>query len=468
MIFQTMKKEKTKMHISITNAFLVLVMGCVCSCSGDSTFLKTGEEERNENEVQLSISLNQSENGEMKSIGDIDNNSNTEKQIYCLDVFIFKSKDEYEEGKVDGRKSITRTIINGNEYKVIDEVKGITLTAGKRDIYVVANAPANHFNGVNNINDFLAKVESLQNQGLIAHPGPVTATPGNQPIGGIDPSDLKTSLTMCHYVKDILFDNTQQQHYLGYTTNNGRPEGVAANYGKPLNGTNPFLLERLVARVAIQKIEFDFPAQGLLFESGYNKVTKFTHHIDSVFLVNVKTISWFPADFSTTLTGNFGHGCDTGYKFLKNSISNLNPNSQLKTYLTEPIFTQDYDITATDINDTPLWFYTFENSESTLYPTYFVIGVRYNFESSKNPGVIKTVKCYYPVIINPPASGKPANHDYIRRNYQYGIRVTIKGLSSVYGNNPSLLKSMQSDDSSIEVKETVGKNLFPWTGNVYK
>jgi hypothetical protein len=96
-----------------------------------------------------------------------------------------------------------------------------------------------------------------------------------------------------------------------------------------------------------------------------------------------------------------------------------------------------------------------------------VIGVRYNFESTKDAGVIKTVKCYYPVIVNAPAPGK-TTHDYIKRNYQYGIKATIKGLGTVYGNNASLLKSAQSPNMAIEIDETIGKNLFPWEGNTYK
>lgn len=463
-----MKKKKIKIQMNIAKILLGLAMGFVYSCSGDNLLPGTGTGGINESKIELSISLNQPELGKEKSSGNIDNNSNTEKQIYSLDVLIFKSQGEYEAGKRDGQKSIARTIINGNEYKTIDEVAGIALTAGKRDIYVVANAPTGHFSGVNNINDFLAKYETLQTQGLFDHPGPVTPSPGEPPIGGINPSDLKTSLTMCNFMKNVSFDNTQQQHYLGYTTNGGRPTSVPGNYGKPLNGINPFEVKRLVARVAIQRIEFALPNDGLLFESGSTKVTNFTYHIDSVFMMNVKTASWFPAGITNALTGNYGHGCATGYTFLKNGkINDLNPSSQLKTFLTEPIFTQDYDITNIAPTDTPLWYYVFENGESNLYPTYFVIGVRYNFESTKNPGVIKTVKCYYPVIVNAPGSGA-IDHDYIKRNYQYGIRVKIKGLGTVYGNNPSELKSAQTLDLPIEVSETVGKNLFPWTGNIYK
>lgn len=462
-----MKKMNIKEYINMT-IILLWIMGFVCSCSGDSVFIDEGGNTDGEKTIFLSMLLNPNEDTKEKSVGNIDD-SDFESQIYRLDVLIFKSAGEYEAGKVDGHDSVPRKIINGNEYQAIDEIKGISLTAGKRDIYVIANAPEGYFASVKNITQFLQKYEKLNTQGLFPHPGTVTPNPGdNPPIGGINPSDMKTNLTMCHYEKNVSFKNTEEQHYLGYTSNNGRPGDVASDYGHALFGADPFVLERLVARVAIQKIEFDL-ATDIEFEKDY-PTSNYTYHIDSVFMMNVKTASWFPAESGNVLSGKFGHGCNIGYQFLKSSmlLNNLNPASELTNYLTEPIFTQKYDITSdVTANDTPLWYYVFENDESTLYPTYFVIGVRYNFESTKDAGVIKTVKCYYPVIVNAPAPGK-TTHDYIKRNYQYGIKATIKGLGTVYGNNASLLKSAQSPNMAIEIDETIGKNLFPWEGNTYK
>lgn len=464
---QAMKKMNIKEHINMTIIFL-WIMGFVCSCSGDSVFIDEGGNTDGDKKIFLSMLLNPNEDTKEKSVGNIDD-SDFESQIYRLDVLIFKSTGEYEAGKVDGHDSVPRKIINGNEYQTIDEIKGISLTAGKRDIYVIANAPDGYFASVKNITQFLQKYENLNTQGLFPHPGTVIPNPGdNPPIGGINPSDLKTNLTMCHCEKNVNFKNTEEQHYLGYTSNNGRPGDVASDYGHALFGINPFVLERLVARVAIQKIEFDL-APAIEFEKDY-PTNNYTYHIDSVFMMNVKTASWFSSESANVLSGKFGHGCNTGYQFLCDPtlLNNLNPASELTSYLTEPIFTQKYDITSdVTANDTPLWYYVFENDESTLYPTYFVIGVRYNFESTKDAGGIKTVKCYYPVIVNAPAPGK-TTHDYIKRNYQYGIKATIRGLGTVYGNNATLLKSAQSPNMAIEIDETIGRNLFPWEGNTYK
>lgn len=455
-------KKYMKLLISILAGTLMY------SCSGEDIIPDSNGETDPKEQVSLSLLLNASQQGREKSSGNQDKDA--ESKIYSLEVLIFKSEGELEAGKKDGYGFVTRTTrdVTGQpydkEYVEVDTIKQIKLTAGKRDIYVIANAPDKYFSSVENYQQFLTKYENLSTQGRCEHPGTVTPDPNEElPIGGINPSDLKTNLTMCNYMKNVVFNNAYGQHYLGFTTNGGRPEGI--NEGWPLNGINPFEVERLAARVAIQKIEFDLPVEGLVFESGYNKVTDFTYQIDSVFMMNVKTTSKFVADSQLGFTEKFGHGCQVGYSFLNSPtrINNLHQQSQYTDYLVEAITTPNYDIST---NATPLWFYTFENGDSN-YPTYFVIGVRYNFRSEKDNN-IKTVKSYYPVVVNPPKSGKPANHDYIKRNYQYQITAKIKGLGNWYGNNPVLLKGSQIPDQDIEITETVGQNLFPWTGDTYR
>jgi hypothetical protein len=459
-----MEKMNIKKHINLLIYALVGIL--MFSCSGEESIPASGGTEQ---EVSLSVLLNTQQNGTEKSSGNQD--TDAESKIYSLEVLIFKSGGEPEEGKIDGYGYVARTTraVTGQtyeEYIEIDEIKEIVLTAGKRDIYVIANAPDRYFSSVENIQEFWNEYENLSTQGLCAHPGNVTSDPDEElPIGGLNPSGLKTNLTMCNYVENVLFSNQHKNHYLGYTTNDGRPENVAHDYGYALDGTNPFLLERLAARIAVQKIDFEFPAEGLLFESGFDEVTDYTYQIDSVFMLNVKTTSKFAVNCQPGFTEKFGHGCEVGYSFLNTPacLSNLYPQSQHTDYLVEAITTPNYDIT---VNATPLWFYTFENEDSN-YPTYIVIGVKYNFKSAKDNSN-KTVKSYYAVPVNPPGTGKQADHDYIKRNYQYRITAKIKGLGSLYGNNPVLLKSLQATDQDIEVTETVGRNLFPWTGNTYR
>jgi hypothetical protein len=455
-------------NIRKIRTLLLMSMLSICflsSCSKDDDVSGYKEEDKR---IQLAISLNAHEEGteipDNRSTGDPSHPD--ESKIYSLEVLIFKSDD----GTLDGYKSIPRTIVNvagqnyDKEYKEIDEIKGISLTAGKRDIYVVANAADNSFQNITNLTAFKASFESLSKQGLYAHPGVTTPNPNDDPIGGQKPSDLKTNLTMFSSMKNIQFSNQDTQHYLGYTSNNGRPTGVST--GKVINGTNPFIVERLVARVALLKAKFDLPTS-MVFETGF-PTSVYTYQLDSVFLVNTKLSSRYQNETTNSLAGSFGHGSKLGFNYLRLQMpTSITAANQYTNYLAEPVSTRDYDIT---VNDSPIWFYLFENSESSQYPTYMVIGARFNFRSTKD-GKLKTVKCYYPVIINRNGTTSGAGHNFIRRNYQYGLNVTIKGLGNIYSS--AGIEDLRSvnyplQDSSIEVKEVVAQNLFPWNGNVYK
>ncbi|HBX44269.1 MAG TPA: hypothetical protein DEG28_00030, partial [Porphyromonadaceae bacterium] len=67
-------------------------------------------------------------------------------------------------------------------------------------------------------------------------------------------------------------------------------------------------------------------------------------------------------------------------------------------------------------------------------------------------------------------------HDFIKRNNQYGLNVTIKGVGNLiagYSTKSASLRtadilSAQEDAGVLEIEETVGPNLFPWTGDIYK
>lgn len=478
-IEQIMRKRNIRKYL---NDVLVsmLVAVCICSCSSDNL---TGDiDDNKEKDLKyLSISLNTTEKEEgaennLRSSGTPDYSK--ENKIYSLEVLVFKS-----DGKLDGYKSVPRVVdgVTGNTKEVY-EVKGVGITAGTRDIYVIANAPDNYFSakaaapGGFTISEFKAITVNLSDQKIYAHSGAIV-NPEDIPIGGVTPSDLATDLIMCGY-KQVVCSNTHDQQYLGYTTNSGRPESVIDNSGYVLDGTNPYYVERLAARVAFKKITFNLPST-LTLEPGY-PTSVYEYSLDSVFMMNVKTASYFNSDNAAPVTGYFGHGNRNGYLFLKNGLANISSSSTLSNTLEEGINSAAYDATLegnpvqppTGANYSPLWFYVFENYKSVQNPTYFVIGARFDFISTHD-GKAKTVKCYYPIVINANgiANGK-ADHNYIKRNYQYSVTAVIKGVGSFY--DASLVEELRSASvneaprSVIEIEETVGKNLFPWIGNVYK
>lgn len=470
---------KIKKYINLS--LILLLAGLIYSCSGDNIINgespldpDTGGGDTKGEQTTLSMFFGQSDDLNTKSASNPD--ATAESQIYSLDILIFKSGGGADQGKIDTYIHKPRTIksVPGQteEYNVITEVRDIVLTIGRRDIYVIANAPDSpngFFHGKTTLAQFKAEVEKLSDQRLIPHPG--TIVPGGDdedPIGGINPSDLKTNLTMMGYF-DAQF-TTAKHHYLGYTDPGGLPSHAISGGAALDPNTNPFYLERLAARVAVKKIKFDFSASSnLVFESGYPAVgpNDYTYQLDSVFMLNVKTGSRYHIPQSATdskLTGNFGYGCLKGYNYLKTTVGMTNLTGIEADYLTEPIFSREYDIA---VNSTPIWFYAFENDATENYPTYLVIGVRYNFKSSKDQK-FKTAKYYYPVIVNKPGSGS-STHNYIKRNNQYFISATIRQLAPTVSTPVELKSAIDSDmyDNIIEVEEEVGTNLFPWTGNKY-
>lgn len=392
-----------------------------------------------------------------------------ESKIYSLAVLVFKNGSE----ELDGSKSIDRKLKDTEgaeereDYEELNEIKEIELTAGIRDIYIIANAPDGHFSGVTDRTSFRAKLEDLSAQKVYGlQEG---GTSGDTPIGGEDPVDRYTNLVMSQSFTGLTIEGAEK-HYLGSYTEDELPEGVT-----PLNEGDPVELVRLVARVAIQKIAFALP-ESLNFDG--QLTSNYNQYVDTVFMINAKTSSpYFPGETGfTEPDGSFGHGNTIGYNFLKGKFSNIPDGSTHANYLYKPLNFEHYDI---ENNQVPLWFYAFENGQSETYPTGLVIGVKYQY---KNPGESedgdpKIKKAYYVVTVNRDGAGS-ADHNFIKRNNQYGIKVTIKGLGSYVGDYPRLAESAvfraadflssQDIDGVMEIEETVGPNLFPWTGDIYK
>lgn len=469
--------EKMNIKKNITLA-LILFSGLIYSCSGDDSINVEPINGGDTDDIYLSMALNSNDQQELRAGGNYDNTA--ESRIYSLEVLIFKdgNRDVASDG-TGGYKSIPRTMetVSGQNYdkqwKEINEIKGIKLTAGERDVYVIANAPDNSFSGINTLAQFKDKFEELERQGYglkRAHPPGTTVTGGEgNPIGGIDPDGLHTNLTMCHFGR-YKFSNQHTQHYLGYTNTTPTPGVPSGGNGLALEGAKAFEVERLVARVALSRVTFDL-TKPLTFEGESITKDNYTYQLDSVFLINAKTAIPFSTDGNKAKVADyFGYGCGTHTynTYLTALTRSQTSKNAYSADLFEEIYTPNYDIGT---NSSPIWFYTFEN-DGTQYPTYLVIGVRFNYKKADN--TLKTAKYYYPIIVNKSGTTNLGtdNHKYIKRNVQYSIGATIKGLGTPKypGEVGPLLRSSSDelfDDSAIEVEEEVGRNLFPWTGNKY-
>lgn len=419
--------------------------------------------------VSLSISFHSAQTRTENGVRGTEIDEESESKIYSLAVLVFKNGSD----ELDGSKFIDRNPkdipdAEGREdYEELNEIKEIELTAGVRDIYIIANAPNGHFSGVTGRASFKQKFEELSAQGMYGQQEDETS--GDTPIGGEEPDDKYTNLVMTQSFTGLTIEGAEK-HYLGSYTEDELPEDVT-----PLNEGNPVELARLVARVAIQRIAFALPTT-LEFEEGIS-TSSYNQYVDTVFLINARTVSsYFPEDNAfPNPEGSFSHGNKIGYEFLKDKVPTA-AGSVYADYLYKPINFENYDI---ENNQVPLWFYAFENGESEDFPTAFVIGVKYQY---KNPGDSedsepKRKKAYYVVVVNREGKGS-ADHNFIKRNNQYGIQVTITGLGDYTGDYPksaesAVLRAMsflssQDMDGVMEIEETVGPNLFPWTGDVYK
>ncbi|WP_294081112.1 fimbrial protein [Proteiniphilum sp. UBA5384] len=394
-----------------------------------------------------------------------------ESAVYSLAVFVFDGN------KLDGSKFINRELKAGTEatdssYVELDKITGIELTAGVRDVYIIANAPdaedGGYFSNVTDFNSFKAKMEELSRQKIYGHDRGATTDPDGPPIGGVDPNDRFTNLVMSQSFKDLPLNSGAPKHYLGYT--GGVPAGES---GTLVNGYNPVELVRLMARVAIQKIEFELPDPLTIDGQSIDK-DNYSYLLDGVFMINAKKqSSYFPevVGFQSP-AGSFGHGSNEGFDYLKTYTKIDNGNTYQK-YLYIPLPFKEYDIKE-DIDEqgyAPLWFYAFENNDSETSPTCLVIGVNYQYRDITNSGSIKAKKIYYPVVVNRNGATS-AGHAFIKRNNQYGIKVKIKGLSEDYPDLKSVTVRAMNDlldtEGIVEITEEVGSYLFPWTGNVYQ
>lgn len=304
-------------------------------------------------------------------------------------------------------------------------------------------------------------------------------TGGEGPIGGLTP-DYNSELTMVGKALNIQFNNTETNHYWGYGNNVS---------GQSLNA-NPFILERLVSRVAIQKIELFFQDKSLDLEGGgLITPSDYSVYIDKVFMVNAQSyISTF--GFNTDFISNYNTNSGLHHSFgIWDHTSDEIASSIVHEYLTDNMsdyslyhtggmanltvslnIARNYDITE---SDSPVWFYLFQNYKEEENPTILLVCLRFNYRSKEEIGRIKTTYAYYPVIINAPGNGY-TEHNYIRPNYQYGIEVSIRGLGNLYDISNAIdipvlrvMNESLNQSDFIEITENVGKNLFNWTGSKY-
>jgi hypothetical protein len=317
--------------------------------------------------------------------GDISDVS--EGNINRVTVGVFKAST----GALDVIKEAT-TLATGNTLSV-------TATVGDREIFVVANAPAGHFDGVSTKDEFIAKTVSLD----------VTkdATTGQ----------LATNLPMSGQAVNASAATT-------ITLNNATATAVTVE------------LKRLVSRVSIAKVVNAFDATGLYAGATFTPT--------DIFLYQAKTSSNWAVNAIEPTTTDFGQG--------ESGVS-----TDYLSYLGEAV--TDY-VMGTGIFTDPYYFYTFANN-STTAPTKLVIKGTYTIGgvSSTRYYPITINKAQIGTVLYKDGTDVSTAYTtytgFIERNKRYALTATIKGPGStdpdidVTAANVSLTVSVAAWDMTI-------------------
>jgi len=260
-----------------------------------------------------------------------------------------------------------------------EDTISINATEGTRTILVVANAPEGYFAGVATRDAFVAKALDLE-----------ITTPSD--AGTAD--QLSSDLPMTGEAT---------------TTSGGSVTSIALQRGTT---TAAYVkLTRLVSRVSISKVSYDFPATGLYPDATFTPA--------ELFLYNAKTKTTCTVGTTNPTTTITGQG-----------ESSTSANSDYRAYLGDTIddFTNGSDFTN------PYFFYTYANYD-TDNATRLVIKGLFDGDGSGSTYSAETV--YYPIVINRAQTGTTITNGSgdatIDRNKTYALTVTIKnkGVGSV-------------------------------------
>lgn len=266
------------------------------------------------------------------------------------------------------------------ETTTLSSENSLTLNAteGEREIIVVANAPAAHFAGVTSKTDFLNKTISLD----------ITV-----PSSGT--SQISTNLPMTGQAS---------------TTSGGSTTTITLSQG---SSTTAFVsLTRLVSRISISRVLYDFSTEGL-YPSAIFTVT-------DIFMSQAKGATDCATGTTIPTTTNLCQGDPS-----------TSSNSDFRIYLRDTVtdFTNGSNFTN------PYYFYTYANNDPN-FPTKLIIKGTFDVNGD---GIITAAEgdkvVYYPVVINKNQAGTTWNPGYtgysptgsIDRNKTYALTATIKG-----------------------------------------
>jgi len=288
----------------------------------------------------------------------------SEGTINRLTVGVFKT-----DGSTD---VISETTSLTSDFKLT-----VNATEGDRQIIVVANAPSGYFSGLTTKTAFLSQAVSLD-----------VTTPND--LGTSD--QLTTDLPMSGQAT---------------TLSGGSVTTIPLTQGSTVSAY--VKLTRLVSRLSISKVTYDFASTGLYPGATFTPT--------EVFLYQAKTQSTWDVGTTAPTTSVLGQG-----------ESSASGSSDYFSYLGESI--SDFSNGSTFSNG-PYFFYTFANY-NTSFPTKLIIKGTFDvngdgtIDATAGDGTV-----YYPIVINKSQTGTTltggSGDATIDRNKTYALTATIKG-----------------------------------------
>ena len=384
-----------------------------------------------EPDATLSLLVNTGEKAKLKTLTKADNLSIDDNRIASLTVAVFNAG-AYEGHAIGALEAIeTVTAASGQS---ISKVENIEVKSGPVKVLILANIPT----------DILVKFITVSEGNAAA------STIGDFQGRDAEITDLSAETNVT--ASSELYEITTQRgkvNCLGYTNSEvgGKTNGVSVS--PTALGESAIPLYRNVSRVLLNKIIFD-PKKEYIDAS---------LEIERIYVANVKSKSYLAsetkgrgsvevADIATEdfyWCGTFGD---------KTGALKEGEAKEMPQLLYNPDVTLNADKSTLEGAPIGQPFYIYQNQTGKNHTLLIVYGT-FKYKLNQDDLEYQTQKSFYTVIVNEPEKGafesEAEKHDYVTRNFNYNIELTITGSGST-----------EPYDKAISSNLSASVKVLPW------
>lgn len=390
--------------------------------------------------ASLSLVVNTGEKAKLKSFTKADAEETIDdNRIASLTVAVFNAG-AYEGHELGALEAIKTEYASDNE--TISKVEDIKVKDGLVNVLVLANVP----NAV--LSEFKTVAEAQAGYSKLADfVGSKAKT-----------TDLssETNVTASSELYEI---NTQRGkiNCIGYSNAevSGKTNGVSVS--PSALGENAIPLYRNVSRVLLNKINFTPKSQYI----------DASLEIDGIYVANVKSKSYLASETSGRGSVEVADVVETDFYWcgafagpdgisvgaLKEGEAKLEAGRL--SFDPETIMDKDNNVLEGE-GDAPIGkpFYVYQNQNGKNHTLLIVYGT-FKYKNNADDEDYQTQPSFYTVIVNEPGKGvfdNPAEkHDYVTRNFNYNIELTINGTGST-----------KPYDKALSANLSTSVKVLPW------